>query len=637
MRKSINHFLSCFWVSFAFSFILYTPCVEIYFHNAGQFNADPTFLLFAFAVIILASAVVMAALLGLIHAIAPAGAVAVGFACCADVLLHLNIWSKYFADFASDNVLTWHFMLFAIILVGLLALPFILAWHVRTFLAKHATRISIVVILTQTAVVVNSAIHYNAPNYDFKEFTFSEKGKFSFGQKENVIIMVVDCMGEGIFKEVLEKYPELKDSLADFTCFDRMISPLPWTMYAVPAMMTGVDFPRKAYGVPGDDDHAAYLAQVCKGESSLFTALRSKGFRAEGYPFLLPTISYSPEVLDNSIPQFMAHRKETVSKILKLLWKMQCPFFLVSLTSSRNNLPFLTFGGGGGNRHRLMYDQVFYHRLSEESCIGKEKAVFKYLHLQGAHEGVGLNENLERMKGMLKYRQLRGSLRNFELLVSRMKALGIYDNATIVLVGDHTEGYEIFNIAFIKRRGESHDSLVFNSIPCQISDIAGTVLKEYDVVTDLPSLYDKPPMPGDGSVRDEQVRYIDFQPWRRSEQITEDSKYHITCRMVPEADSLIFEDFIDDRKIEIGTQVSLFLSRRDGNGAWMTTLDYSQPYPCLRASLAPLPDGDYRVSLCYYNKDADGVVHRSVSREFPTISILNGKPLPITYSYVMPL
>ena len=626
MRKFFNHLASCFWMSFAFSIILYAPGVEVYFNNAEQFNIGPLLLLSAFVLLALATAIVVAALLGLIHARVADGVQAVGLACCANALLQYNLWAEFFVDYGSESIFAWDFMLLTIVLVSLLALPFILAWHFRRFLAKHATRIAIVIILTQIVVVANCAIHYKATNYDFKEYAFSEDGKFSFGEKENVIIMVVDCMGEGIFKEVLEKYPELNESLADFTCFDRMISPLPWTMYAVPAMMTGVDFPRKTYGVPSEDDHAAYLTKVCSSESSLFMALKSKGFRTEGYPFLLPTISYSPEVLDNSTPQFMTYRKESVLKILEILWKNQCPFFLVPLMPSNDALPFLTFDGRGKSGFRTVYDQVFYQRLEKESCIGKEPAVFKYLHLQGAHETIVIDDNLERARrGTLKYRQLRGSLRNFELLVSKMKSLGIYDNATILLVGDHTEVYEIYNIAFIKRKGERHDSLVFNSIPCQISDIAGTVLKEYNIATDLPSLFDRQPLIGDGSVRPEQARYADFTPLKLCENLPEESYNYTSCRMGCEGDSLVFENFIDERKIEVGTEVSLFLSRLDGSGIWMSTLNYSQRYPCLRASIASLPDGDYCVSLYYFQKDEKDVVGKSLANTIPYVRIRDGR------------
>ena len=141
---------------------------------------------------------------------------------------------------------------------------------------------------------------------------------------------------------------------------------------------------------------------------------------------------------------------------------------MMPLFPSLTSLPFLIFTEEHPHGQRETYDQTF-HRLLQTKChIGKHPAVFKYLHLQGAHENITIDENMKRNINTLKYKQLRGSLRNSELLLQQLKTMNLYDNATILLVGDHTECYDIQNIAFIKRRHEHKETLSFNSIPCQI-------------------------------------------------------------------------------------------------------------------------------------------------------------------------
>lgn len=606
MRQSIRHFLACLWVSAAMSLLFFTPGLIIYFNSPDQFNIGLGFLLTTFAIAVLSCTLVVTMLLAFLHKWMPNGAQAIGFACCLNVFLQYHAWSELFVPYLTIKFFSWDFLFFVLLFIVLMGLPFVLAWRYRAFLAKYAMRLFLVILCTQLVVIANGLIHYKEPNYDFKSYAFTEAGKFTFGQKENIIIMVVDCMGEGICKEVLEKYPDLKESLRDFTCFDRMISPLPWTMYAVPAMMTGINFPRKEYGVPGDDDHPAYLKEVCMADTSLFRALKTIGFRTEGYPFLLPTISYAPEVLDNSVPQFLSMQKVSLMQITEILSKKLCPFFMVSLLPEFTTLPFLTFDRIDEDGLKRTYDQQFLHRLQGECRIGKYPAVFKYLHLQGAHETVLLDENLKRNKNHLQYKQLRGSLRNFELLVQQLKTLGIYDNSTILLVGDHTECYEIQNIAFVKRRHETHDALTFNSIPCQVSDIAGTILKEYGITTELPSLYDQPPVWGDGSPRAEQARYVDFTPFEPCANLPEQNEYGTSCRMQLDGDALIFENFIDERKIIIGTEVTLFLTQLDGDKSWKAHLDYTQRFACLRTTLDNLPDGEYKILLFFYRKDEEG-------------------------------
>ena len=89
--------------------------------------------------------------------------------------------------------------------------------------------------------------------------------------------------------------------------------------------------------------------------------------------------------------------------------------------------------------------------------------------------------------------------------------------------------------------------------------------------------------------------------------------------------SVIFENFIDDRQIALQTQVYLFLSQSDGDKKWMATLDYSQRFACLKTSLDGFPDGSYKMKLHYIGLSEDGVKIKRHSMRFFSIKIQNGK------------
>ena len=608
MKKAYTEYLPCLWVSIALPVMIFTPGLVIYLNNPGHFNAGFPMVGGAYLSMVLLFTLTLTILLALPYKKWPDTVAAFGFALCCDVFLQYNLWASLFITYQPDSYLTWDFMFLTMMHCIFLLVPFVLVWFIRSFLNRNAGKLLLVLALMQLVLVGNAfSSKTEAAEYDFMDYTFSETEKFTFGSAENIIVLVVDCMGEGICKEVLEKYPELKESLRDFTCFDRMISPLPRTMYAVPAMMTGINFPRKEYRVPADDDHAAYLKQSCASETSLFMALKKKGFRTEGYPYLITTISYAPEVLDNSIPMDYSRQKKTIGKIGEMLCHKLCPFFLASWMPFSDSQPFLTFEEHAAAHRRECFDQVFYRRLQNECRIGETPAVFKYLHLQGAHDGVCLDENLEWVHDGIKYRQLRGSLRNVESLIQRLKELDLYDNATILLVGDHSECYEIQNIAFVKRRHEHRNELAFNSIPCQVSDIAGTVLREYGIQTDLPSLYDSPPIWSDGSVRPEQARYADFQPWRACDNSpNDDNAVYCNCRIRVDGDAIVFENFIDVHRILLNTQVMLVIRKCDNGARWISQLDYTQRFACLRVCQGSLPNGKYSFELYFQGLSEDG-------------------------------
>ena len=606
MKQYLRHCASCLWCAAALSAVIWTPGIELYCRNAGQFNIGLSFAVLVYAAAMALTILPLAAVMGAFHARHPRGVTALALAASVHALLQFQVWSHWFPDFRGLPLADPTFLLFAVLHLLVLALPFALAWRLRKFLADKTRRIALVILLTQGLVCANALVSFREPSYDFKEFAFDEKGKFTFGQRDNIIVLVVDCMGEGICKEVLDKYPDLRESLHDFTCFDRMVSPLPWTMYAVPAALTGVDFPRKALRVPAEDDHSAYLNRVCAADTSLFTALKRIGFRTEGYPFLLPTISYAPEILDNSVPLSLTFQQESIVVLARLILRRQLPCFASAFLSPDDSLPFLTFENLDQAQGPALFDQTFHQRLETEAKAGPHPAVFKYLHLQGAHETINLDDQLRKTRNAIQYRQLRGSLRNAELLLRRLQELGLYDQATIVIVGDHTECYDVQNIAFVKRKGQRQPALDFNSIPCQISDLAGTILKEYGIPADLPSLFDAPPVHGDGAPRPEQRRRAAFGTWAPADKVPDDNAGFADCRLLLDGNQLQFEGLINQGAIAVGTPVDLYLAENRTGSVWKASLDYTQRFSCLEVPCQGLPDGTYEVHLHFLHPDQEG-------------------------------
>ncbi len=140
----------------------------------------------------------------------------------------------------------------------------------------------------------------------------------------------------------------------------------------------------------------------------------------------------------------------------------------------------------------------------------------KYLHIKGAHAPVCTNENLEATRNTDVIRQLRGSLRILELLIQRMKELGIYEQAMIVVAGDHSERYSPEIVALVKRPGEIHNDMQFHSLPCQISDLAGTVLAEKKLRPSDLSLFRVHPVSGTCEMRsDVQSSVLQISNWSK--------------------------------------------------------------------------------------------------------------------------
>ena len=137
--------------------------------------------------------------------------------------------------------------------------------------------------------------------------------------------------------------------------------------------------------------------------------------------------------------------------------------------------------------------------------------------MSGAHDPLQTDEHLAVSPETTKVRQLRGALRIVELLLAKLVAAKLYDDAVIVVIGDHTEFYAPENLAFIKRRGERRRELFFNAIPCTTADVAGTVLKAVDPAFAGRSLFDRPLLAGDGSCRKSlRLENVRLSPWEKA-------------------------------------------------------------------------------------------------------------------------
>ena len=507
-----------------------------------------------------------------------------------------------------------------------LSIPLVLALVFRRKCHRHAGKIAAVLILTQavpTAEMLCSG--ENEVKYDFQEYTFSEKGKFTFGARNNVILLVVDAMGERTAKRMLNAFPELRETLRDFTCFDKIESPLPKTMFAVPAMLTGKLFvdaeeTAKVFENPAaytpDAKHARYLDRVCREETSLPRLFREHHYRVEGYPLIMQCIPLAPDVIDNSIPITPQVRKASLRRIAEMVMDRQVPFILKPLTAHLmppTGEPFLPAAPGDAGEDGS-HDRRFLRALGTEFRTGSHADVFKYLHLLGAHIPLNSDEHLNPCPGVERYRQLRGSFKNVELLLARLKEAGLYDRAMIVITGDHTEEYTPETITFIKRPGERHKELAVNSVPCRIEELAGTVAKVCGLKTDAVSIYDRPVRAGNLDSFRKKEFCLQMPPWRRE------------AGKGPLIHDGVFSGATPLTGGVLQVEMDLIFSRTRGNFTlraenvenfehWSTKAAYDRKFDRIKAEKFPFPEGIYRLYIegCFDEPEESG----SELRVFP--------------------
>ncbi|MGI5923537.1 MAG: sulfatase-like hydrolase/transferase [Lentisphaeria bacterium] len=391
-------------------------------------------------------------------------------------------------------------MLGAIVLEALvMLLPLLAAWRFRQWVSQNAWRLAGVAICTQLVPLISPALSRPQAESGHFEYTVGEGQKFAFGSQANVIIVVVDCLGEQIFKETVDQYEELSELFKDFVCFDRMNSPIPSTQFAVPALLTGIEYPQKE-DHELDDKHARYLKQAFSADTSLFVALKKAGYRCEGYPYVLQTISYDPALLDNAV-RLSSHSRSRQT-LLDVWMATVTPFFLQPLLGNTYfsvTDRFVTPGEYTMGHVFDSHDSGIYRRIQAEARIGEDQKVFKYLHLQGPHVPIATDENLEPTLETSRVRQLRGSMLILEVLLEKLQEFGLYDQSLLVITGDHSERYTPEVATLIKRPGAKGSTLSYNAVPCTITDINRTVRAELGLAPAGESLFSREPVASSGT------------------------------------------------------------------------------------------------------------------------------------------
>ena len=587
----------------SFAAALLCPLGSIFLNNKGQFTLNTAtavqWFLFLLGVITLLCAAPLAlyrkrpAVYSVLNAVFLSLAVT--------LLIHQQFWSEIFPKETFDRNLSRDTVFLTVFHLILLLTPVAAAIRFRERVLKWTGKItSVIVLLVLTSLAFPVFSKPAAEDYDFKNYALLENDKFTVASDRNIIIVVVDCMGERIIKEVLRKFPEMQQVLKDFTCFDNMVSPLPRTMYAVPAMLTGIDFPRQKKGEAAQDtDHAQYVASAFKTEKALFTLCRKRGWRREAYPFMLQAVSYSPESIDNSMVINDEVKKQSVMKILDTALDKYTPFYLKNILKEYYYIatdPFVQPSQEVNQTPEDVFDRVFFRRLNQEFKVGRYARGLKYYHLQGAHEAIRTDEKLAMNSHTLKYRQLRGSLKNLEVLLRKLKQADLYDRAAIIVIGDHSERYTPEIAAFIKRPGESHDHLVFNSIPCQVSDLCGTISRICGLDPEAASLFDRPPRQGSlNRVRRSLAAMLDFPGWQPAGKALDASEVSDKIPVIQDHDNLII-DMGSERLA--GLKSIAMTSENLGTGKICRTgMDMPRTANYTRSSLSGFPDGIYRICV----------------------------------------
>ncbi len=321
---------------------------------------------------------------------------------------------------------------------------------------------------------------------------YSEEFNFS---KQNVIVIILDNFKTGVFKPILEKYPDYQDVFKDFNYYDDAVGGYSTTLPSVPLILTGEYYQNN---VPMND----YLNSI--EELTISYQLKKQGYSIESYPY----VPFFSALYDNHT-NYMSFKDQfsTASQQIILSGIRYSPLVFKPLFVTR-------YYSGKDYVHK---DIVTFNSRINEFEVTTDKPLFKLIHLSGGHYPYQLDSALNWTNSSY-LEQAASSLLPVKNLLTELKKSGVYDNSLILIMSDHggffVQGYSSFPLEshaqpllLAKAVGQQSTLMQTSSSPVTLGDIPKTIASETGIEANYPgySIFENIP--------EDRKRYFYYYAW----------------------------------------------------------------------------------------------------------------------------
>ncbi len=279
--------------------------------------------------------------------------------------------------------------------------------------------------------------------------TFDNLNKL--GSKHNVVYFVIDRFDWEYYVQARNRAPEIFYNLDEggFTYYDDAISLYPRTFPSIAYMVTGVK-----------NDFSTSRAQYFESAYSKSEYMRR--LYNDGYDINIYTDSYYGYINASYMANYAANAKPVQN----------------------------------GQKAYSTDMRDIYNYISKSGLhIGENEKSYSFIHLSGTHPPQLYDENFNSLPAgsSLASNSTHGMKLSFKIInyyIDEMKRLGVYDNATIIITGDHCSigsdsavplRYAHVTPLFVKPASTVGGKLQVSSAPVSHEDVFPTILKSENI------------------------------------------------------------------------------------------------------------------------------------------------------------
>ncbi|MCL2817521.1 MAG: sulfatase-like hydrolase/transferase, partial [Clostridiales bacterium] len=293
------------------------------------------------------------------------------------------------------------------------------------------------------------------------------------------IVFVLDRLDYDYVEQIRKDDPAFFDRLDGFTEFTDATSPYLRT------------FPSAAFittGVPGyyDKPRKQFLNEAW-GNSDFIRLLKDNNYTTKYH--MTPGYAYSSIAQLSGIADNIVHDQAKANwfSSLETFFKLSRYRYAPLCLKPGFWLPDASFLRG---MEKFSYvvddDPAFFRMLTENGLTVQEnKNNYMYIHLEGSHAPYVMDENSLRAKTRTDVvRQTKGAFNIVFEYIDKMKELGLYENATIIITADHGAPVDDGHLAhtptiglFIKPSGSEGTPLKQNNAQVSLENLLPAILQ----------------------------------------------------------------------------------------------------------------------------------------------------------------
>lgn len=306
------------------------------------------------------------------------------------------------------------------------------------------------IFVMQLAGLFGTVAEFGLDKYDrTNNHYFSYEPSMSLSKENNIVVFLEDRMDSFYMDEALERYPDLNEKLDGFTFYQNNLSRYTYTFPSVTNMFTSELYTGEDWNEYHDRawKNEIFLDELKRNDyhinlyfdkSVTYNSFDSIKDRCDSY-LTISKDSYKVNYLgkDGIVPIMT---KLSLNKLLPYFFKeiltknIRVDF---SVTFFRFDLKGLAPAAIGETSDLRYYDFLTKNGLTDDN----PKNTFTFVHFRGAHDPIPNVSKLYSGKyasdSVDPISTLRGEFEIIFEYIRQMKELGIYDNSTIIILGDH--------------------------------------------------------------------------------------------------------------------------------------------------------------------------------------------------------